>query len=35
MRLALEAIDRHVQGKPSKPPKGLQLFPITRDEPSA
>ena len=32
MRSALEAIDRHVQGKPAKPPKGLQLFPIKRDD---
>jgi DNA-binding response OmpR family regulator len=31
MRLSLEAIDRHLEGKPAKPPKGLQLFPIHRD----
>ena len=34
MRSALEAIDRHLDGKPGKPPKGLQLFPISRDEPT-
>ena len=34
MRLAIEAIDRHLDGKPGKPPKGLQLFPIIRDEPT-
>ena len=32
MRLSLEAIDRHLDGQPGKPPKGLQLFPLTRDE---
>ena len=32
MRQALEAIDRHLDGKPGKPPKGLQLFPITKGE---
>ena len=32
MRLALEAIDRHLDGKPGKPPKGLELFPIAKGE---
>ena len=35
MRQALEAIDKHLDGKPCRPPKGLQLFPIPRDEPTA
>ena len=35
MRLSLEAIDRHLEGKPGKPPKGLQLFPIDPGEAKA
>ena len=35
MRLALEAIDRHLDGKPGKPPKGLELFPILKGEAGA
>ena len=32
MRLSLEAIDLQLEGKPCKPPKGLELYPLTRDE---
>ena len=31
MRRALDEIDKHLEGKPTKPPKGLQLFPISRE----
>ncbi|HEV2044905.1 MAG TPA: response regulator [Sphingomicrobium sp.] len=34
MRQALDAIDRHLGGKPGKPPKGLELYPIERAEPT-
>ena len=35
MRQALEAIDLHLVGKACKPPKGLQLYPIVKDEAGA
>ena len=35
LRQAMEAIDRHLGGKPGKPPKGLQLFPIQPAEPTS
>ena len=35
MRQALDAIEKHLAGKTAKPPKGLQLFPIVKDEPAA
>ncbi len=35
MRQALDAIERHLGGKPGKPPKGLQLFPIEQGETKA
>ncbi len=30
LRLALEAVDRHLAGEKAKPPKGLELYPVVK-----
>ena len=35
MRRAMEAVDLHLGGQPSKPPKGLKLYPIVKGEAKA
>lgn len=32
LRAAIDAIDRHLAGEPGKPPRGLELYPLVRDE---
>ncbi len=35
LRAAMEAIDKHLQGKPNKLPRGLELYPIAKGEAEA
>jgi len=34
LRSALDAIDKHLAGKPAKPPKGLMLYPFEKSAPT-